>query len=86
MKHLDLVALRKQLAEYDPASPRCPKRITERRQDLTSNGDAVTVEGTIPCCRPVGHEGECRNSRRVMGWPGRSTLLALLDEVERLRS
>ena len=90
---LDLAALREQLAEYDPSAPRCSKKVAEHR-NYAPDGMAVeapewsdfTITTYTPCARPAGHEGECRNSRRVMGWPGRATLIALLDEVEHLRA
>lgn len=89
----DLAALRNQLAEYDPSAPRCSKKVAEHRNYAPSDmkeddpeWSDFTVTTYAPCCRPAGHAGECRNSRRVMGWPGRSTLLALIDEVEHLRA
>ena len=89
----DLAALREQLAEYDPSAPRCSKKVAEHRnyapdhmRDDDPEWSDFTVTTYAPCCRPAGHAGECRNSRRVMGWPGRSTLLALIDEVEHLRA
>ena len=89
---LDLDALRAKLAEYDPSAPRCSKKVAEHRNyapdGMTSDDPAwgdYTVTLFAPCCRPAGHEGECRNSRRVMGWPGHNALSDLLDEVERLR-
>jgi hypothetical protein len=90
---LDLDALRAKLAEYDPSAPRCSKKVAEHRNyapdGMTSDDPAwgdYTVTLFAPCCRPAGHEDECRNSRRVMGWPGHNALSDLLDEVERLRA
>jgi len=40
----------------------------------------------VPCCRPEGHEDECRNARPVIGWPDFQTVSQLVAEVERLRS
>jgi hypothetical protein len=40
---------------------------------------------TNRCCRPAEHEGPCRNTRLLLGWPGFSALTAMLDEIERLR-
>ena len=82
---IDLEALKKQLAEYDPNSPKCPLRIVHHRTDhdpFSGDYDMVTRS---PCCRPEGHAGECRNSRSVMGWPDFATISALLAEIERLR-
>ena len=83
---IDLEALKTQLAEYDPNSPKCPLRIVHHRTDhdpFSGDYDMVTHS---PCCRPEGHEGECRNSRSVMGWPDFATVSALLVEIERLRA
>ena len=82
---LDLEALKAKLAEYDPAAPKCPLRITHHQRDSDGYGD-YDVTTHAPCCRPEGHEGECRNARPVMGWPGLETVLQLVAEVERLRS
>lgn len=85
-------AIRARLAEYDPDAPRCTKTVAESRNyapdSMGQNDlewDTYTVTHYVPCCRPKGHDGECRNSRRVLGWPGRATIIALLDEVEDLR-
>lgn len=85
--------LRRQLVEYDPSLPRCPRKVAEHRnyapehmRDDDPEWSDYTITTYTPCCRPAGHEGDCRNSRRVMGWPGRATLIALLDEVEDLRN
>lgn len=92
MNPVDLDALRRNLHEYDPSLPRCPKKIEEHRNYAPSTvefnspeWDNYTVTYHVPCCRPERHEGDCRNSRRVMGWPGMKTLNALIDEVEYLR-
>lgn len=84
--------LRRQLVEYDPSLPRCPRKVAEHRnyapeymRDDDPEWSDYTITTYTPCCRPTGHEGECRNSRRVMGWPGIKTLNALIDEVEQLR-
>jgi len=82
---LDLEALKAKLAEYDPAAPKCPLQITRRRTDLDPYGDYDETT-YVPCCRLEGHEGECRNARPVMGWPGLETVSQLVAEVERLRS
>lgn len=90
---IDIEAIRARLAEYDPDAPRCTKTVAESRNyapdSMDHNDpewDTYTVTHHVPCCRPEGHDGKCRNSRRVLGWPGRATLIALLDEVEDLRS
>ena len=83
---IDLEALKAGLAEYDPNSPKCLLQIVRHRTDhdpFSGDYDMVTRS---PCCRPEGHEGECRNSRSVMGWPDFSTVSALLAEIERLRN
>jgi len=81
---LDLEALKAKLAEYDPAAPKCPLQITRHRlvPDPYGDYDETTY---VPCCRPQGHEGECRNARQVMGWPGLETVSQLIAEAERLR-
>jgi hypothetical protein len=81
---LDLEDLKAKLAEYDPAAPKCPLRIERHRlvPDPYGDYDETTY---VPCCRPEGHEGECRNARQVMGWPGFQTVSQLVAEVERLR-
>ena len=83
---IDLEALKAGLAEYDPNSPKCPLQIVRHRtvhDPFSGDYDMVTYS---PCCRPEGHEGECRNSRSVMGWPDFATVSALLAEIERLRA
>lgn len=89
---MNLDELRHRLAEYDPSLPRCPKKVAEHRNyapDYMRDDDPSWSDYTIttytPCARPTGHEGECRNSRRVMGWPGLKILTNLIDEVERSR-
>lgn len=72
----DITWLRAQLNEYNPDVPRCYKSIS-----------VIRDEGIhyVPCCRSKGHEGDCGNSRRVLGWPGYTVLSSLLDELEQLR-
>lgn len=91
MNSLDLPALRARLREYDPALPRCSGTISETRNFATeymSEENRAEWDMTFrhPCGRPDGHEGPCRSSRAVLGWPGFETLTALLDEVEQLRA
>jgi hypothetical protein len=81
---IDLEDLKAKLAEYDPAAPKCPLRITHHQRDSDGYGD-YDMTTHAPCCRPEGHEDECRNARQVIGWPGFETMAALVAEVERLR-
>ena len=90
---IDLEALKTQLAEYDPNAPKCPQRVSRHSNyapDHVSSSDSTYHDYDMathsPCCRPEGHEGECRNSRSVIGWLGFATVSALLTEIERLRS
>jgi len=90
---IDIDALKAKLAEYDDALPRCPQKIERRRNHAPDymtpthaeyhDWDVTTHD---PCCRPAGHDGECRNGRYILGWPGFVTLSALVAEVERLRA
>lgn len=87
---IDIAALRARLREYDKTLPRCKGTVEEDRNYAP---DFVSEEGRAewnmtfhhPCCRPEGHDGPCRNTRPVLGWPGFAVVTALLDEVERLR-
>jgi hypothetical protein len=81
---IDLEDLKAKLAEYDPAAPKCPLQIARHHTvpDPYGDYDETTY---VPCCRPEGHEGECRNARQVMAWPGFQTVSQLIAEVERLR-
>jgi len=81
---IDLEDLKTRLAEYDPAAPKCPLQITRHRTNLDFYED-YDMTTYVPCCRPEGHEGECRNARPVMGWPDFQTISQLVAEVERLR-
>lgn len=74
---LNITSLRERLREYDPSIVKCKGQVEEVREDVLLYH---------PCCRPEGHEGECRNARRVLGFPGYNTLLSLLDEVAQLRA
>ena len=88
---LDIAALRGRVREYDPALPHCKQRIARAQncapdfvpEEERAEWDMVTY---VPCCRPEGHEGVCRNMRLVLGFPGYDTLTALVAEVERLRA
>jgi hypothetical protein len=83
MNILDLEDLKTRLTEYNPAAPKCPLRIA---RFVNYAPDYDYDETTyVPCCRPEGHEGECRNARQVIGWPGFQTVSQLVAEVERLR-
>jgi hypothetical protein len=81
---LDLEDLKTRLTEYDPAAPKCQLRITRHRTITDPYGD-YNETTHAPCCRPEGHEDECRNARQVIGWPGFQTVSQLVAEVERLR-
>lgn len=85
----ELESLKARLSEYDPASPRCTKKVAENRNyapDYLSHTDSewesYTVTHYSPCCRTEGHEGECRNYRRVMGWPGYQMMKNLISTLE----
>ena len=87
---IDLPALRVWLREYDPAVPRCHKPMEVRRNyapDFVPEQERAEwdVVVTNRCCRPEGHDGDCRSTRLLLGWPGFSALTAMLDEIERLR-
>ena len=82
---IDLDAIKAKLAEYDEARPRCPLRITRHHTIPDPYGD-YDMTTYSPCCRPEGHEGECSNSRLILGWPGLVTVSALVAEVEHLRT
>jgi hypothetical protein len=94
MSHsLDLDALEARLPEYNPDAPRCQKKVEEARHYAPSGMepddpeyDDFKVVQKVPCCRPEGHEEECRSTRRVLGWPGYATLKGLLAEVRILRA
>jgi len=79
MNPIDLKELRAKLAEYDPESPRCKKK---RYVPVQVYGDYAGGHYEI-CCLPDNHDGPCRSARKVLGWPGYSTLLALLNAAER---
>jgi hypothetical protein len=90
---IDLDALKARLAEYDDYAPKCPKKVERKTNcapDAVLSSDPTYHEYIIttysPCCRPEGHEGECRNGRPILGWPGFVTVSALVAEVERLRA
>ena len=89
---LDLDALEARLPEYDPEAPKCPKTVEDVRSYAPDHMepddpeyDDFKMVHRVPCCRPEGHEGECRSTRRLLGWPGYATLKELLAEVRRLR-
>lgn len=90
---LDLDALEARLLEYDPDASRCQKTVEEVRHYAPSGMgpddpeyDDFKMVHRVPCCRPEGHEEECRSTRRVLGWPGYATLKELLAEVRMLRA
>ena len=88
---LDIPALRAKLRVYDQTLPRCKKVIT-RLSNHAPDHVAEEERGewdmrlSYPCSELEGHEGQCREGRAILGWPGFKTLTALLDEVERLRA
>jgi hypothetical protein len=89
---IDLEDLKAKLTEYDPAASKCQLQIarfvnyaTDHITSLNAEYHDYDVTTYVPCCRPEGHEGECRNARQVMGWPGFQTVSQLIAEVERLR-
>ena len=82
---IDIEALKARLAEYDPAAPKCQLQIARHRTVPDPYGD-YDMTTHAPCCRPEGHEDECRNARQVIGWPDFQTVSQLVAEVERLRS
>jgi hypothetical protein len=80
---IDLENLKAKLAEYDPAAPKCQLQIA---RFVNYAPDYDYDETTyVSCCSPEGHEGECRNARQVIGWPGFQTVSQLVAEVEQLR-
>jgi hypothetical protein len=87
---IDLDALEARLREYDRHSPKCAKKVEEIIRDrpdyAADDEEYYTIRLQHPCCRPEGHEGECRNTRRLLGWPGYRVLVELVAEVRRLRA
>ncbi len=85
---IDLDSLKARLAEYDPAAPKCFKKIKVPdghvyNDDEDDEGQAVYRYD--PCCRPEGHSGNCTNTRSVLGWPGYQIISAMVSEIETLR-
>ena len=88
---LDIPALRAKLRVYDQSLPRCTKvitRVSNHAPDYVAEEERGEWEMRLsyPCGELEGHEGQCREGRAVLGWPGFATVTALLDEVERLRA
>jgi hypothetical protein len=87
---IDLDALEARLREYDPEAPKCAKKVEEIIRDrpdyAADDEEYYTIRLQHPCCRPEGHKGECRNTRRLLGWPGYRVLVELVAEVRRLRA
>jgi len=79
---VDLPALKAKLAEYDPDRERCDGLVSKAFVD--DSGARFVLRHA--CCRPKGHEGDCRNSRAILGYPGYKTLMAMVEEIEHLRS
>lgn len=87
---LDISALRAKLRVYDQSLPRCTKvitRVSNHAPDYVAEEERGEWDMRLsyPCSELEGHEGQCREGRAILGWPGFKTLTALLDEVERLR-
>ena len=88
---INTAGLRVKLRVYDQTLPRCQKRIvrvSNHAPDYVAEEERGEWEMrlTYPCGELEGHEGQCREGRAVLGWPGFATLTTLLDEVERLRA
>ena len=85
---IDTAALRAKLAEYDPSTPRCHAPLSLPVDTAADDDDEQDDEARwfVQCCLPVGHEGSCAATRKILGWPGREVLSRLLDEVDELRT
>lgn len=88
---IDTAALRAKLRVYDQSLPRCQKRIvrvSNHAPDYVAEEERAEWEMrlTYPCGELEGHEGQCREGRAILGWPGFKTMTALLDEIEELRA
>lgn len=88
---LDLKALKIKLQEYDSTVPRCKKQIEDVRyyapdyMDVSDpEFDNYKVVYYQPCSRIEGHDGDCRNGRPVLGWPGFKVLSELIRRSEEL--
>ena len=84
---LDISALRAKLRVYDQTLPRCTKRIvrvSNHAPDYVAEEERAEwdMRLTYPCGELEGHEGQCREGRAILGWPGFKTMTALLDLVE----
>ena len=87
---IDIQALKDKLREYDKSLPKCPKRV-EQKINLApdwcqeADSDWESFQGTMyhPCCRPEGHEGPCRSTRLILGWPGYEVLKELIEIAEK---
>jgi hypothetical protein len=88
---LDIQALKAKLREYDKSLPKCPNRIEKIEyrpiyDSLFSPEDDTPLLSYHPCCRPADHEGECQNTRPVLGWPGYDVLKELIEIAERVKN
>lgn len=90
--NIDIQALKSQLREYDKSLPKCQKTIEQKLDwspDWCQEGhpDWESYQHTQykPCCRPEGHDGECRNGRAIIGWPGYEVLKELIEIAEKAR-
>lgn len=88
---IDLDSLQQKLNEYDPDVKKCDKTFKETRHYLPDgmsedHPDAHIYRMVVnhSCCRPAGHDGECRASLKLMGWPGYRTFRDLIKEARRL--
>ena len=86
---LDIQALKAKLREYDKSLPMCPKTIEKKLdwspdwcQEGHPDWESYQHTQSTPCCRPAAHEGECRNTRPVLGWPGYDVLKELIESYE----
>ena len=70
-----IFALRQVLAEYDVSRQRC---------NIEHWRVVADCHHRMSCVRPAGHDGECKFSRPVLGWPGFETIKELLDIADRV--
>lgn len=89
-KRADIPMIRVALSESNSDLPVCSKQIVHQHNfapDFTPEDkrEEWIFTHRVPCCRPEGHVGACVNPRPVVGWPGKETLVSLMDEVEELQ-
>jgi len=73
------------LREYDPDHPRCRTIVHTPVHETDGFDDPYETYREDTCVRPKGHDGGCRTSRPVMGWPGYRRIAALLESYLTLR-